>query len=198
MKQSQTRRGKVPTVRIVGGSMRGRAIHYDGNPATRPMKDRVREAAFNLLGPSVRGKHVIDLFAGTGAMAFEALSRGAETAILIDRRFPNAGLIRASAAELKVEDKIEIFSGDTFNWVQRVMTAPEKPSVVFCCPPYDFYVDRWPKMFAMIDRVMELAPAGSMLLVEADNRFDMSQLPRFGDWDIRSYPPAVLALLEIT
>lgn len=176
--------------------MRGREIHYDGDPATRPMKDRVREAAFNLLGPTIKDKQVIDLFAGTGAMAFEAISRGASSAVLIERRFPNARLIRETAAELKIADKIDIFSGDTFNWVHRVMVATETPAVVFCCPPYDFYLECWPQLSAMIDRILELIPPSSMLLVESDGRFDTTQLPPV-EWDVRAYPPAVLSLSEI-
>src|SRR5690349_8416360 len=54
-------------VRIIGGTMRGRTIEYSGDPRTRPMKDRTREAVYNLVGPSVKGTHAIDLFAGTGA-----------------------------------------------------------------------------------------------------------------------------------
>ena len=63
-------------VRIIGGKFRGRKLEYSGDPRTRPMKDRVREALFNLLGHGVEGKVAIDLFAGTGALALEALSRG--------------------------------------------------------------------------------------------------------------------------
>ncbi len=65
----------VAGVRIIGGQLRGRRINYSGDARTRPMKDRLREAIFNLIGPSIRGKHVLDLFAGTGALALEALSR---------------------------------------------------------------------------------------------------------------------------
>ena len=178
--------------------MRGRPIRYDGDPATRPMKDRVREAAFNLLGPTIKGKQVIDLFAGTGAMAFEAISRGASSAVLVERRFPNARLIRETATELKIEDRIDIFSGDTFLWVQREMTKADEPTVVFCCPPYDFYVERWEQLSTMIDGILALLPSGSMLLVESDGRFETTQLPAAFDWDVRAYPPAVLSLSEIS
>ena len=65
------------TLRVIGGVLRGRLIAYSGEMCTRPMKQRVREATFNLLGPRVVGTQVIDLFAGTGALAWEALSRGA-------------------------------------------------------------------------------------------------------------------------
>ena len=76
----------MQSLRIIGGRWRGRTIRYDGDPATRPMKDRVREAVFNRIGPAVRDKTVVDLFAGTGAMAFESLSRGSTNAILVEQR----------------------------------------------------------------------------------------------------------------
>src|SRR5262245_7614130 len=66
-----------PELRIIGGTLRHRKLLYSGDQRTRPMKDRVREAVFNLVGPDVVGQHAIDLFAGTGALGFEAISRGA-------------------------------------------------------------------------------------------------------------------------
>src|SRR5687768_13415002 len=82
-----SRAGKL---RIVGGKFRHRLIEYSGDERTRPMKDRVREAVFNLIGPRVVGKRAIDLFAGTGAIGLEALSRGASHAVLLERHFPTA------------------------------------------------------------------------------------------------------------
>ena len=69
----------------------------------RPMKDRVREAIFNLIGPAIRGKHAMDLFAGTGALGLEALSRGADRATFIEQHFPTAKIIRQNIAALGVE-----------------------------------------------------------------------------------------------
>ena len=75
-------------LRIVGGKLRGRPLAYSGDQRTRPMKDRVREAVFNLLGPAVVGSHAIDLFAGTGALGLEAISRGAVRATFLERHLP--------------------------------------------------------------------------------------------------------------
>src|SRR5437868_14777408 len=83
----------VVGLRIIGGSRRGRKLQYSGDVRTRPMKDRVREAVFNLLGPQIAGSHAIDLFAGTGALGLEAISRGASKATFIERHLPTAKLI---------------------------------------------------------------------------------------------------------
>src|SRR4051794_22495694 len=85
-------------LRIIGGSFRGRKLKYSGDIRTRPMKDRVREAVFNLLGKQIAGSHAIDLFAGTGALGLEALSRGAARATFIERHFLTAKLIEENAA----------------------------------------------------------------------------------------------------
>src|SRR5579871_5940240 len=94
--------------RIIGGHLRGRKLLFNPQPHVRPMKDRVREALFNLIGPAVKGVHAIDLFAGTGALGFEALSRGASGATFAERHFPTADLIKKNAAELGVGDRATI------------------------------------------------------------------------------------------
>ncbi len=83
------------------------------------MKDRLREAIFNLVGPSIRGAHALDLFAGTGALALEALSRGADRATLIEQHNPTANVIRQNVAELGVDGQAEVVVGNVFIWWKR-------------------------------------------------------------------------------
>jgi 16S rRNA (guanine966-N2)-methyltransferase len=189
-------------LRIIGGEFRGRRLQYSGDLRTRPMKDRLREAIFNLIGPAIRGKHAIDLFAGTGALALEALSRGAERATLLEQHNPTAKLIRQNIAELGLDRRAEVIVGNTFIWWQRQSKSPDAawegaglPWAVFCSPPYDFYVERTAEMLDLISGLIAAAPAESLLVVEADARFDMQQLPDPQAWDIRSYSPAVVGLL---
>jgi 16S rRNA (guanine966-N2)-methyltransferase len=165
------------------------------------MKDRLREAIFNLIGPAIRGKHAIDLFAGTGALALEALSRGAARATLIEQHNPTANLIRQNIAELGLERQAEVVVGNTFFWWQRqsgpqgvTVGSNDAPWVVFCSPPYDFYIERTAEMLDLIGGLIGAAPAESLFVVEADARFDVQQLPNHPAWDIRPYPPAVVGL----
>ena len=102
------------------------------------MKDRVREAVFNLVGPRVVGKHVLDLFAGTGAMSFESLSRKAARATLFERKFPTAKLIETAATDWDLPIVLRFRPGDTFIWAKRLNLSPHVPWLIFCCPPYDF------------------------------------------------------------
>src|SRR5215468_6014297 len=101
----------VVGLRIIGGSLRGRKLQYSGDVRTRPMKDRVREAVFNLLGPQVAGNHAIDLFAGTGALGLEAISRGAAKSTFIERHLPTSNLIKRNAAALGVAEQINVVFG---------------------------------------------------------------------------------------
>jgi 16S rRNA (guanine966-N2)-methyltransferase len=185
-------------LRIIGGSMRGRKLLYSGDGRTRPMKDRVREAVFNLIGPAVAGKHAIDLFAGTGALGLEALSRGAMRATFIEQHFPTAALIRQNAAQLEVVDRCDVVPANAFIWAQRQTALDDRPWVVFCSPPFAFYTDRQAEMLALIERLLERAPPGSVFVVESDEAFDMRLLPDPTAWDIRDYPPAVVALYRKT
>ena len=196
----------VAGVRIIGGLFRGRKLAYSGDLRTRPMKDRVREALFNLLGRAVKGKSAIDLFAGTGALALEALSRGASRAIAVEMHRPTVRLIWQNAASLGIERRperlaeqdgyFEVVTGDAFLWARKMPDLGTAPWVVFCSPPYEFYVSRKDDMLGLLKHLIDAAPAESLFAVEADERLDFTLLPKQGEWDIRRYPPAVLGIWE--
>jgi 16S rRNA (guanine(966)-N(2))-methyltransferase RsmD len=182
-------------LRIVGGTLRGRLIAYHGDPCTRPMKDRVREAVFNLLGPAVRDTLVIDLFAGTGALALEALSRGASQAVAIDRHLPSVRGIRDNAAALQVEARIEVIASDAFRWFQAAQLDPSRPWLVFCCPPYELYRTEAEALNQLVVELVSRAPDHSLLVLESDTQAELP-LPAGADWDVREYPPTVIAVGE--
>jgi 16S rRNA (guanine(966)-N(2))-methyltransferase RsmD len=190
----------VVGVRIIGGSMRGRTLQYSGDVRTRPMKDRVREAVFNLLGPAIKGTHAIDLFAGTGALGLEAISRGATRATLIERHLPTLKLIEQNSAALGVAEQVEAVFGDAFLWANKWTAAAgadgsrNVPWTIFCSPPYEFYESRREQMLTLVAELARAAPPESLFAVEADERFDFALLPQAGDWDVRTYPPAVVGI----
>ena len=197
--EARARRGgrQTPSVRIIGGKLRGSKLIYDGHPRTRPMKDRLREAVFDLLGPSVRGKVVVDLFAGTGALGLEALSRGAKRAVLIERHFPTAELLRANAANLKIERDVEVVASDTFFWARDPQLPETDAWLVFCSPPYEFYASRGEEMIALVRTLIDRAPEGSIFAVEADSRLDFEHMPRAGQWNVRQYGSAQVGILRL-
>jgi 16S rRNA (guanine(966)-N(2))-methyltransferase RsmD len=160
------------------------------------MKDRVREATFNLIGPSARGKYVLDLFAGTGALGLEAISRGAARGALIEQHFPTVRIIEQNVATLGVAEQVEVVARSAFFWVRKMLDEPRQPWLVFCSPPYALYVERREEMAELIRSLYKRAPADSVLVVEADQRFDVSGLPDADCWDVREYPPAIIAIAQ--
>ena len=192
-------------LRIIGGQFRGHQIRYSGDPITRPMKDNIREAVFNLVGGWIPGKTVIDLFAGSGAIGIEAISRQADHAIFIERHFPTVKIIRENLQSLNVGTQATIESSDTFFWARQFVKDTgesshikfaSKPWAVFCCPPYAFYQDRLPEMLELIRHFKDLAPPDSLIVVESDDRFDPASLPDPDQWKIRQYSPAVVSVWQ--
>ena len=181
-------------MRIIGGNFRGRKLRYGGDQRVRPMKDRVREALFNLIGPSIKGKHAIDLFAGTGALGLEAVSRGAVSATLTEQHYPTAKILRENVAALEIEPLVETVTADVFVWFRRGPGLPQTPWLVFCSPPYDFYVDRSEDMMQLVGGLIEAAPNQSIFAVESDERLNFELLPNAQEWDVRTYKPAVVGI----
>jgi 16S rRNA (guanine966-N2)-methyltransferase len=158
------------------------------------MKDRVRQALFNRLGPDVEGTLAVDLFAGTGALGLEALSRGAARAILIEQHRPTARDLQRSVETLGAGEAVSIVNADAFFWSHRRPHLGAEPWLVFCSPPYDFYVERGEAMLELIGSLIQAAPQGSVFAVESDRRFDFHRLPDPNAWDLRAYPPAVVGI----
>lgn len=203
-------RGKTVGLRVIGGKYRGTKLKYGGDNRVRPMKDRVREAVFNLIATDAAGRHVLDLFAGTGALAFEALSRGALSATLIEIHFPTARITKDNIGLLEsldpgLKSKISLVTTDVFFWGRTLaerfrseeVLRRDLPWLVFCSPPYDFYLARQDELLALLAQVKEVAPPESLFVIEADERFDFSLLnEEIPKRKRRSYPPAEVALFK--
>ncbi|MCA9265402.1 MAG: RsmD family RNA methyltransferase [Planctomycetales bacterium] len=188
--------GKPIQLRIVGGSMRGRRLRYAGDTRVRPMKDRVRETLFNLVGPSVKGTHVLDMFAGTGAAGLEAISRGAEHSTFVEQHLPTWKVVQENIESLEVQTQCDLLRGDAFHLAATWSGPPTARWLVLCCPPYRFFTERTAELMDLLSNLRDRAPVDSIVVVEADGTFDFSQLPDAARWDVRSYPPAVLGIFR--
>lgn len=191
---------KATKLRIIGGDMGGRTVAYHGEEFTRPMRDSVRENLFNILGRGVRGTKAFDLFAGTGVLAFEALSRGAKSAVAVEPMRTAAAQIQQTVSDLELASKFTLLTADAFSVADRLLTSDNEDDtawVVFLSPPYRFWTDpeTFAKLAAIIRRVQSHAPPGSILVAETDDTFDLEQLPP-GDWDVRAYGITRLAFIE--
>ena len=122
-------------MRVIAGELKGQRLVAPRGWKVRPTSDRVREAIFSALGDRVEGAHVIDLYCGTGALAIEALSRGAERAVLVDRDTrPALGNVR----RLGLEDRAELVRADVGRWLGQVSSTAfaGKFDLVFVDAPY--------------------------------------------------------------
>ncbi|MDO4550512.1 MAG: RsmD family RNA methyltransferase [Planctomycetia bacterium] len=184
-------------MRIIGGEFGGRKIAYAGDRRVRPMKDRVREAIFNLIHMRVKDSYIIDLFGGTGALALESLSRGAKAATICEQHFPTARVITDNVKLLNVEARVCVRPGDVFLWNKRNPVLPQDiPWTVFCCPPYRFFQERTQDVYDLLESLIRRAPDKSLFVVEADTQFNWMEFNVLGEWEIHAYPPAVVGFLN--
>ena len=121
-------------VRIIAGEFKGRRLKVPVGSTVRPTADRVREAWFSILQRQIRGARVLDLFAGSGALGFESLSRGAVAADFVEVHRASLAALRANAKTLKVEDRVTIHRVDALRFAERLQ--PGQYDVAFADPPY--------------------------------------------------------------
>jgi 16S rRNA (guanine966-N2)-methyltransferase len=182
-------------MRIIAGQRRGHKIDGPRTSAqTRPTSDMVRESLFNILGGLVADRLVIDLFAGTGALGLEALSRGAERAIFVERDRGNVGLILRNIATLRYEDRTMVRLADAYRWARSFQPAGDRPFVAFLDPPYREYASRAGRLNQLITHLVEIMPPGSSIALEAGRILDAQILPEFETWDIRHYGETRIAI----
>ena len=120
--------------RVIAGEFGGRRLAVPADGRVRPTADRVREAWFSILGPRVEGASVVDLFAGSGALGLEALSRGARIATFVDLNPPSVAAIRANIATLGIADRTELVRQDAFRFLAR--PHPARYDLALADPPY--------------------------------------------------------------
>jgi 16S rRNA (guanine966-N2)-methyltransferase len=148
-------------VRIVGGNLGGRVLRAPAGAATRPTSEKVREAVFNILG-SVVDVRVLDLFAGSGALGLEALSRGAAHATFVDSARTALAAIRGNLRALGLDDRATVIAGDAIAAARQAPAAPWQ--LVFVDPPY--------RSDLAVRAVAALAPEhlapGAVIVIEHD------------------------------
>ena len=123
-------------MRIIAGTARGRSFEAPKGRTTRPTLARVKEAMFGMVQFEIEDRHVLDLFAGSGSLGFEALSRGAEKAVFCDQDRNAANIIKKNAELLGFSDKASVVCADCFAALKQLAAAGERFSLVLLDPPY--------------------------------------------------------------
>jgi len=177
-------------VRVIAGTFGGRRLAAPPGSRTRPTSDRVREALFSILGARVPGARVLDLFAGSGALGIEALSRGASSAVFVDDAASAIKAIRANLEALAIT--ADVRRADALRFLGAASGDGAQYDLVFLDPPYRL-------ADTLADRLSEAIPAvlapGAVAVAESDRRAPLAlDLPllderRYGDTLIRIYGP---------
>lgn len=177
-------------MRVVAGRYGGRRLKAPRGTGTRPTSEKVREAVFGMLG-DVTGARAMDLFAGTGALGIEALSRGAEGVVFVERDKAAIGVLRANLTALGVgEEEAAVRREDALDALKRARERKETYDLLLIDPPYGRAREWGARLSASLPGL--LAP-GAILVAESDRRMPLElelalhRERRYGDTEIRIY-----------
>lgn len=154
-------------IQIVSGGLRGRSVQTPGEETTRPLLSRLRKTLADILRPRLPGAAVLDLFGGSGAIAFELLSNGASSAEIVELHTPAAALVRGNAEQLGLQDRVQVHCGDALRMIAHLAESGRRFDIIIVAPPYGQGLQQL--------AVNALAPAGllnanGIIIVQRDRR----------------------------
>lgn len=184
-------------MRIVGGTARGRVlVAPKSDEVIRPTADRVRETLFNVLGQRCDGLTVLDLFAGTGALGLEALSRGAERAVLVDQGREALALCRENAKALGFEAKVEIVAAAALEGIASLGAAGRRFELVFSDPPYK--LEAGVPVLEALDRANLVTDGGVAVIESGRDEAVPERVGRFERVDERQFGGTTVRIFRLT
>ena len=163
-------------LRIIGGEWRGRKLRFPDAPNLRPTPDRVRETIFNWLAPMINGSRCLDLFAGSGALGLEALSRGAAFTTFVDSHKKVIQVLKEHLDLLNANKQAQVLQFDSVKYLKN---TPQKYDLVFLDPPY--HMDFMQKVVPLLEENDWLADH-AMLYLEIEKRQSLPVLPE--NWEL--------------
>jgi 16S rRNA (guanine966-N2)-methyltransferase len=175
-------------LRVTGGHLAGRRFRAPA-AGTRPTSDRVRESLFSRLG-DLTGLAVVDLYAGSGALGIEALSRGAASLVCVDRAVPALNCVRANVAELGLVDRVRVRKGEVVGVVRQLGRAGERFDLALVDPPYESQ-EAYAALSALVEAEV-LAPE-AMVVLERGRRHPSPEVAGLIPLDERRYGDTVVA-----
>ena len=181
------RGGFVTSIRVIAGKYGGRKLDApkSNNTRTKPMGERIRNALFNRIGGEVRGAHVLDVFAGTGAVGFEALSRGAAHVTFIERDKIAQNILRKNMVSLGVESDVTLVYSSVSVWLESGQA--ENYDIIFADPPYH------DTQFSTVSKLLSLLKPGALMVLSHPGRGEFPNLTKeIVVVDNRSYGNAFL------
>ncbi|MBI4495750.1 MAG: 16S rRNA (guanine(966)-N(2))-methyltransferase RsmD [Deltaproteobacteria bacterium] len=171
-------------MRVIGGRLRGRKLYTPRGLEVRPTSDRVREAIFNILRNHIQGENVLDLFAGTGALGIEALSRGAQGAVFVEKSARSLAVLTRNLAVLGLLPKAEVLPLEVSSGIRVLQARGRTFGLVFLDPPYEKGLVR--HTLAELDRSPILA-SGAVIVAEHSPAEEWGPFSRLQQVDQRKY-----------
>lgn len=183
-------------IRIVAGTLRGRRLHVTVHAGLRPTPQRVRESLFSILGNAIPGQPFVDVFAGTGVVGLEAISRGASSATFVERDNRLAKEIEAHLRQFGIDREGQLLRMDVYRWAERWRPKPGEAVNVFVSPPFPDLEQRAADFHRLIATLQAKLPAGSVLTLQLEDNFEWTTLPDAERWEARKYGRNVLLFWE--
>lgn len=162
-------------MRIIGGWLGSRTLQAPPGLATRPTSDRLRETLFNVLAPRMEGAAFLDLYAGSGAVGFEALSRGAARVVFVERAAPALKVLRTNLLRLEINGGFDVFAGSVSAFLRRAGAGFD---VVFLDPPYDAEAEYAAALGLLGGAALALLNEGGLVIAEHRRKEKLNE--RFG------------------
>lgn len=183
-------------MRIIAGSARGRSFEAPAGRNTRPTLARVKEAMFGMIQFDIEGRYALDLFAGSGNLGLEALSRGADSVVFCDSERGTAKLIEKNIKHLGFENSARVFCCDCFALLKQLSFEERRFSLIFLDPPYDAGLTE--KVLAALSEY-DLIENGCIILAEHSWKLPLSvDLPGFVCRDPRKYGDAAITYIRFS
>jgi len=184
----------MSSLRVISGSARGRRLKSVPGDTTRPITDRVKEALFNILGPDLQDATLLDLFAGTGAVGIEALSRGAKFVRFVDRNHLPAKIVRENLQLTNLSSKAEVLQMDAFAVLKRAIDR--RFDYVYIAPPQ--YKSMWKQALLSLDEnIAWVAEDGWVIVQIHPIEFEPVELKSLVEFDQRRYGSTLLIFYEL-
>lgn len=180
-------RSQKTQVRIIAGRFRGRRLSCVVNPELRPTPQMVREAYFSILGDAIPERPFFDLFAGTGVIGLEALSRGATHAVFLERDARLANAIEGYLRQFGAANAGQVLRADVYRWAERWQPFDEVPANFFLSPPFPDLTTRLDDFLALVATLQGKVRIGSIITVQAELGFPSERLPDAAQWEMRAY-----------
>lgn len=180
-------------LRIVAGALRGRKLKCSVGGGLRPTPQMVREALFSILGDAVPGRPFYDIFAGTGVNGLEALSRGASSAIFVERDFRQAQEIEQHLRAFDLAGPGRVLRADAYRWAEGWQAAGE-PVNLFLSPPFADYQRRRNDFLELVRTLQAKVAPGSVLVIQSEKQAGLHPLADLEQWDERRYGRNVLLI----